>query len=145
MTVHLKTLFVIADGAHARWVRRSQQASDAFATAREMKAKPLEQGHPLGAVFESSSGQRFSVQEGDEAVHRHHQAFAREVAEEINAEVAKGAIERLALVAPSHTLSALTEHLSAAAKAKLTGTLAKDLVKTPDHELGAWLRSLELG
>jgi protein required for attachment to host cells len=144
MTAHLKTLFVIADGSRARWVTRSEAADD-FATASELHAKPLAHGHPLGEVFESSTGRGFSVEEGGEAVRRHHEAFAREIAEKLDAQCAAGGFARLALVAPSHTLNAITEHLGAAAKAKLVKTLAKDLTKTPDHELGDWLRSLELG
>lgn len=145
MTAHLKTEFVIADGSHARWVRRSERAQDDFATVRELSAGHRQGGHPLGVVFEGSSGQRFSVEEADEAVRRHAEAFAREVAEQINREAEAGGFERLAIVAPAHTLSAITAHLGAAAKARLVNTLAKDLVKTPDHELGGWLRSLELG
>jgi protein required for attachment to host cells len=145
MTAHLKIQFVVADGSRARWVRRSEEAADDFTTTREMKAEHREAGHPQGVVFESFGSQRFSVEEADEAVRRHREVFARAVAEEINTEATRNAFERLAIVAPSHTLAAITEHLNAAAKTRLVHTLAKDLGKTPDHELGGWLRHLELG
>jgi protein required for attachment to host cells len=143
MTAHLKIQFVVADGARARWVTRSETADD-FKTTKEMHASHREGGHPQGVVF-GSDGQRFSVEEGDAAVKKHHEAFAREVADALNAEAGKDGFERLALVAPSHTLNAIAEHLNTATKARLVKTLAKDLSKTPDHELGAWLRHLELG
>ena len=143
MTAHLKIQFVVADGARARWVKRSEVADD-FVTVRELHAEHKAGGHPQGVVF-GSEGQRFSVQEGDAAVKKHHEAFARQVADTLNHEAAAGAFERLAIVAPAHTLTAIAEHLNTGAKAKLVNTLAKDLSKTPDHELGQWLRHLELG
>jgi protein required for attachment to host cells len=139
MTSHLTTQFVIADGARARWVRRSETADD-FVTSRETKAAR----RAGGEAFEGATGRRSAV-ETLGAAHQHGEAFAREVADEINAEAAKGAFERLAIVAPARTLSAITERLTNVARALLVKTLAKDLSKTPDHEIGTWLRPLELG
>jgi len=144
MTAHLKIQFVVADGARARWVTRSEAADD-FKTTSELHAKPHSAGHPQGAVFDSSTGRPSAVEPRADAVRHHDEAFAREIADALNTQAAAGAFERLALVAPSHTLNAITEHLNTGAKAKLVKTLAKDLSKTPDHELGAWLRTLELG
>jgi protein required for attachment to host cells len=143
MTKHLKIQFVIADGARARWVRRSENADD-FVTSKETKAEPRATGHPEGVVFEGTMGRRFTVEESQGAARQHREAFAREVADTINAEAAEGAFERLAIVAPARTLSAITHHLTKIASALLVKTLAKDLSKTPDHEIGAWLRPLEL-
>lgn len=139
----LRTRFVIADGARARWVRRSDTADD-FTTVRELHARPAENGAPQGVVFASAHGQRFSVEERDSAVRMHRLRFAQDVADAINVEVAHGELDRLALVAPPRVLSAIRQRLSTAASARLAHTLAKDLTKTPDHELGAWLRRLEL-
>jgi len=144
MTNHLKIQFVIADGARARWVRRSENADD-FVTTKETKAEPRARGHPEGVVFEGVAGRSFTVEESLGAVRQHHEAFAREVAETINAEAAQGAFERLAIVAPARTLRAITHHLTKAANDLVVKTLAKDLSKTPDHEIGAWLRPMELG
>lgn len=144
MTAHLKIQFVVADGARARWVTRSETADD-FKTASELHAKPRDTGEPQGAVFDSSTGRPSAVVARADAVRHHDEAFAREIADALNAQAAAGAFEQLALVAPSHTLNAITEHLNTGAKAKLVKTLAKDLTKTPDHELGDWLRPLELG
>jgi protein required for attachment to host cells len=143
MTKHLRFQFIVADGARARWVRRSENADD-FVTTKETKAEPHAPGHPQGVVFEGSSGRRFSVEERQGAVREHREAFAREVADTISAEVVEGAFERLIIVAPARTLAAIRRRLSGAAKALLGKTLAKDLSKTPDHELGTWLRPLEL-
>ena len=144
MTAHLRIQFIVADGARARWVRRSENADD-FVTSKETKAEGRASGHPQGVVFEGTSGRRFTVEESQGAVRQHREAFARDVADAINAEAAQGAFERLAIIAPARTLSAITDHLTKVASALLVKTLAKDLSKTPDHEIGAWLRPLELG
>jgi protein required for attachment to host cells len=138
----LRTRFVIADGARARWVRRSEAADD-FTTMKQMEAEPAQTGGPQGVVFEGSTGQRFSVEERDSAARQHRLRFAQDVADTINVEAARGEFDRLALVAPARVLSAIRQRLSTVASARLAHTLAKDLTKTPDHELGAWLRRLE--
>ena len=137
----LRTRFVIADGARARWVRRSEDADD-FTTTREITAAERPAGAPGGVVFESG-GQRFNIEPRQSAAEASRLRFAHQVAEAINAEAED--FDRLAVVAPARVLNAIRDGLSAAAGAKLARTLAKDLTKTPDHELGAWLRPLERG
>jgi len=126
MTKPLRIQFILADGVHARWVKRSENADD-FATIRELKAH----AHANGAR-----------DHGDD---HDHAAFARQVAYAINAEVGAGHYDRLALIAPAHTLAAISQGLAPAARARLFRTLAKDLVQTPDHALADWLRPLEFG
>ena len=144
MPRHLKTQFVVADGARARWVKRSDRAND-FVTEREIEAEPLPSGQPKGVVYESSAGRPFNVEERHDAVRQHHERFACKIAEVINAQAATEPLERLAVVAPSRVLSVINRRLSGVASAKLAKTLAKDLTKVPDHELGTWLRDLEFG
>jgi protein required for attachment to host cells len=43
--------------------------------------------------------------------------------------------DRLVLVAPGHVLHDLRQALDQTASAKIVGSLAKDLTKTPDHDL----------
>jgi len=126
MTKPLRLLFVIADGAHARLVRRAEDAG-AFVTVLTLKAHAHSGGH--GRVAEGH----------DDA------AFARTVADAVNVETQTGRVDRLALVAPAHTLVAIQRGLTVLARGKVFRTLAKDLAKTPDHSLGDWLRPLELG
>lgn len=129
--------------ARARWVRRSGNADD-FVTPKEAKADPRTMGHPEGVVIEGTTGRRFTVEESQGAARQFREALAREVADPINAEAVQGALERLAIVALARTLSAITHHLTKIASGLLAKTLAKNLRKTPDHEIGAWLRPLEL-
>ena len=132
MTKPLRMQFIVADGAHARWLKRAEAADD-FITIHELKAH-APKAHVRDAGGHDNVG-------GD----RGHDDFAREVADAINDEIRAGHDERFALVAPARTLAAIREHLSAGAQRRLFRTLAKDLAKTPDHALGDWLRPLELG
>jgi protein required for attachment to host cells len=43
------------------------------------------------------------------------------------------------LVAPAHTLNEIRNELDATTAAKLIGSLQKDLIKVPDHELAPHL------
>ena len=132
MSHPIKIHFVIADGAHARWVLWTAEGND-FKTVREHKA-----GHRPHDVVAGNG------LEASEAPLHAGAAFTQELADDINAQAVHNHLEKLAIVAPARTLSAVTDHLGHAAKGKLVRTLAKDLVKTPDHELGKWLTSLEL-
>jgi protein required for attachment to host cells len=140
----LNTQFVIADGGRARWVQRSESADD-FVTIRELTVSAASRGEPGGVVFSGAGGQRFNIGEKDDAVQQRKLRFAEEVAQAINADAATGGVERLAVVAPARMLGAIRKRLCAEASARLVRTLSKDLTKTPDHELGAWLRPLERG
>ncbi len=140
----LRTQFVVADAGRARWVQRSDAADD-FVTTASFEAEAAPASSPQGAVFEGSTGRAFNIEESHDAARQHHDRFAVDVAGRINAEAAADAFDRLALVAPTHFLSAIEHHLTPVAKAKLVKTLSKDLSKVPDHELGTWLRPLERG
>ena len=138
----LNTQFVIADGARARWVKRSDHADD-FVTIKELSASSEPVRHPQGVAFATHSSQRFNTEEKADAVRLHKLRFAEEVADAINAEAVAGKLERLAVVAPARMLGAIRQRLCPEANARLAQTLSKDLTKTPDHELGGWLRRLE--
>lgn len=145
MIKHLQTDFVIADGSRARFVRRNESGRD-FATIRELTAaKAAHTGGPQGVAFEGGSGRRASIEEKDTAVRARKGRFPAQIAGEINAAVESGRTERFAVIAPTRTLAAIVSRLNGKAQERLAGTLAKDLAKTPDHDLGHWLLSLELG
>jgi protein required for attachment to host cells len=138
----LHTDFLVTDNGRARWIRRSETSGD-FVTVEEMTVEPAAKGHPQGVVFESGGG-RFGVEEKREAVAKHRYRFADVLAELINGKAARGEIQRLSLVGPPRTLAAIRKKLTTEAQKTLVGSLFKDLTKTPDHELGAWLQSFPL-
>lgn len=137
----LKTQFLVADGARARWIVRR---ADDFVTLREQTAQPQRRRHPQGVVFASAAGQRFNVEARDDAMRRDKARFAEEIATAINDHDAAGDFDRLVIVAPARVLSVIADHLTTSARGKFIGSLAKDLTKVPDHELAAWLHTLEL-
>jgi protein required for attachment to host cells len=139
---HPKITFVLADGATARWVARDHE-TQAFRTVREARFQerpPLAQG---GTVHESAAHGRHGLHERSAAADRRREAFAAELAEQLNRQVVR-ADEILALVAPPRMLNALRARLSAPARSKLAASLSKDLTKVPDGQLGDWLVPLEL-
>jgi protein required for attachment to host cells len=142
MSQHPSVDFLVTDNAHARWIRRSESA-EAFVTVEELEAEPSPPRHPQGVAFESGGG-RFNVEEKRGAVARRRYRFAETLADQINRKAARHEIERLSLIGPPRTVSAIRRRLTPEAQAVVVGTLHKDLTKTPDHELGAWLNALPL-
>lgn len=139
----LRTQFVIADGGRARWVRRSDDTRD-FVTGRELKAEPPHGDvEDSGVQFDSHSGRPVGVRDPDASIRKARDQFAAEIAAALEAQAERGEFERLAVVAPTRTLTAIKKHLKGAAGKALAASLAKDLTKTPDHELGGWLEPLE--
>ena len=134
----LHTDFLVTDNGHARWIRRSEAHGD-FVTVEEMRAEAAPQGADL-----DGGGGRFSLEDGRQAAAKHRYRFAEALAELINGKAARGEIERLSLVGPPRTLAAIRKKLTVVAQKTLVGSLFKDLTKTPDHELGAWLQSFPL-
>lgn len=138
----LRTLVVIADGEHARWVEQSPRGAG-FVTISDRRAPGRSAGHPVGVVVEGSS--RSTTGDPSLAGRKQHEAFGREIADALNSEAAAGEFERLALVAPARMQQSIVGHLTGAAKAALIGSLDKDLTKTPDHDLTGWLTPLLFG
>lgn len=137
-------LFILADGAHARFVKRNRDTG-AFLTVRELDGshrlknlrRELRAGPPPGRSHESGSPARHGVGRED---------YARQAKEAFVADVAREAAEfadvggAVVVVAPARLVSALRDELGA----KVAAVLNKDLVKTPDHELGRWLEPVIL-
>ncbi len=139
-----KICFVIADGGHARFVRPA--ADNALHTYDAVDSVTAhKRDHDLvsdrpGRAFESGATGRHAYSPRVDPHELEKDRFAQTVARLVNQESAAGQFTELVVVAPSHLLSELTEALDSPTRARLTGSLAKDLVKTPDHELWAHLR-----
>ena len=144
MPQNRKLCFVIADGGHARFVQPAQD--NALRTIEAVDSATLhKRDHDLvsdraGRSFESSSSARHAYTPRHDAHVQEKIRFAHLVAERITEESAADLFNELVIVAPSTVLSELTGALDAPTRAKLLGTLAKDLVKVPDHELWPHLK-----
>ena len=144
MPQHHSLCFVIADGGHARFVRPA--SDNALHTVEAVDSATLhKRDHDLvsdrpGRSFESGSAARHAYSPRTDPHERAKDEFTREVAGLVNQTSAADEFHELVVVAPAHVLSELTDALDARTKAKLLGSLAKDLVNTPDHELWPHLK-----
>lgn len=141
-------LIVIADGEHVRFVRPAEDNALHTEAAVESPAvheqsSDLGSDHP-GASMHSGSSAHHALEPRHDPHTLAKEKFAHAIARQLNAEFAGGAFDELVVVAPPHILSEIEDVLDTMTAAKVIGTLAKDLVKTPDDELrshvDAWVR-----
>lgn len=134
-------LYVIADGARARFVRRTD--AGAFATVREFASTAMHaHGRDLGAerpgrTRESATSARHAVEPRRNLKDAAEEDFARLVAAEAAAAIADGG--HLVVVAPARAARRIEEALPPIARSRLTADLHKDLTRTPDADLAGHL------
>jgi protein required for attachment to host cells len=139
------TLWIaIVDGEHARFVQpdgdhvlRTVQAVDS--AAAHQRSRDIGADRP-GRSYESATSAHHSVGERHDPHVMAKEKFARFVAEQLNTAAVRDEFDELLIIAPARVLQALREALHPRATAKVVGTLDKDLVKTPNHELGPHVR-----
>ena len=135
MPKHRNLLIVLADGEHARFVRPGPHESihpdPAFDPVNKLSADP-------GSHTGSSEHRALTPEYDPHSLEK--QKFAQHIAIRLNHAAAQGAFNELVIVAPPHTMSGIRDHLDSTTAPTVVGTLAKDLVKTPDHELWPHLR-----
>ena len=144
-TPRRRMIYLLADGAHARFVERSGETGH-YVTVRQIDGtealetlRAEQRDERPGRAVESVGAARHAVGR-DDAYRRAKTAFASRAAEALNKMVAAKPVEAVVLVAPSRLIPVLREHL--ASHITISRTVAKNLIKTPDHELGDWLTSV---
>jgi protein required for attachment to host cells len=139
-----KTLIVVADGEHARFLRPGPgdalYADVTFDSASaHQQSSDLRSDRP-GASFHTGS----SAHHGIAPQHDPHQLektrFGQLVGQRLNADAAQGGFERLVLVAPPRTLTAIRDALNPKTSNMVAGEVAKDLVKAPDRAVWEHIR-----
>jgi protein required for attachment to host cells len=136
---------VIADGEHARVVLPAP--ADQFKTTLALDSatahkRSLDLGSDRpGRQQESATTTRHAIAPKHDPHELAKHDFLREVARQLDEHATAGEFDRLLLVAPARALSDLRAALGGAARAKLAGTIEKDLVNVPDHALHAHLES----
>ena len=140
-----RLIYLLADGAHARFVERSRETGDYVTVHRIDGSKALatvraeQRDEPAGRSIESVGGARHAVGR-DDAYRRAKAAFASRAAEALNKMVERRPVEGVVLVAPSRLIPVLREHI--AQGVPVTRAVPRNLIKTPDHELGDWLTTV---
>jgi protein required for attachment to host cells len=89
--------------------------------------------HSRGSILEDVSTTGRGMNPGSDVRAIAEYNFTWEVAHQVGVHV--GEYDRLVLVAPDHALCDLRAALGEGPRAKIVGTLAKDLTKTPDRDL----------
>ncbi len=130
---------LVADGAHARVVvpmpRRQFRTISSFdSTTARRRAGELA-GEKLGRSFESATPMRHAIEPREDPKRAAKQEFLRYVAEEMNSAAAAGQFDHLVLVAPVAALNVLRPALDPQVAARVSGALAKDVVKVADADL----------
>jgi protein required for attachment to host cells len=131
--------YVIADGGRARFVARDERG--AFRTvssfvSSELHAKSSDLGRDRPPrVMESATPARSAIEPRRDLKEAAKQEFVKLVAEQIDAEHARGQFDQLVLVAPPGVLTELKNNLSKTMAELVVDDLQKDLTKVPDHDL----------
>ncbi len=138
MTKHTRLLIVVADGEHARFIRRSAgnnlHTETAFdSTALHKQSSDLGSDRP-GASMHTGSTAHHALAPRHDPKTLEKMKFAGFVARQITA--GEG-FDTLVLAAPPHILHEIRAALTKADQDKIIGTVPKDLVKTPLSELWA--------
>jgi protein required for attachment to host cells len=140
---HRTVWIVVSDGEHARFVTPAPKR--AFHTQRVLDSPSAHlRSFDLGTdrpsrSMESATGIRHAIASKHDLHEMEKRKFAHQVAHEINRASAQEAFDDVVLVAPAHTLNEIRNELDATTAAKLIGSLQKDLIKVPDHELAPHL------
>lgn len=138
-----KTLFLLADGARARLVERSNETGD-FVTFEEIdgrqRLKGLRaelRGSPPASTFSSGSPDRRATVASKDFTRAAKEDFVAEIAERALDVCERRGFEDIVVAAPARLIGPLREQLSA--KAHVIGALERDLTKSPDASLPQWL------
>ncbi|MGE0669278.1 MAG: host attachment protein [Sphingomonadales bacterium] len=131
-----KTLFVIADGGHVRFVSK-RIGEMAFDTVREIVADNRhDHSHDhSGRVHESATSARHGIEARHHVNQLRKEDFLRAIGEELNKARRRGEFERLVLVAPARPLGQLVNALDLETEASVVSRLRKDLTRVPDGHL----------
>jgi protein required for attachment to host cells len=147
MLQHRSLLYIVADGGTARLIERLPKGG--FRTLRTLDGRAqlaivreqLRDEH-AGRSIESANSARHAVGREDD-YRRAKAAFAKRTAEAVKRMLAEGEWSGVVLAAPARLVQVFRDELEG--EINLVRTLAKDLTKTPDHELGRWLDAAGAG
>ena len=140
-------LFVLTDGGRARFVERTRENGhyvtleelDASARLQQLR-RELRASPPVRTI--SSTSPRRSAVGPDGFLRAAKEAFVAEVAARAQEICRSRAFAGVVVAAPSRLIGRFKAELDA--RTPIAGTIRKDLAKTPDSELGAWLNQLYL-
>jgi protein required for attachment to host cells len=134
------TWIVIADGGHARIVKRRDDATgfemvtEIASSAAHLPSRAIGSDRP-GRVHESANAAHHAIEPRTDPHMALKTAFIDTLADHLNLAEGRKEFDRLILIAPARCLGELRHRLGAATAAKVTAALAKDLTKLPLDQL----------
>ncbi len=139
-----KTWVLIADGARARLV-----AAEGHGKGLQLIEKLEFSAYhsPNRELLHDKSARVFESHGVEPKTDPHRELkrdFAKEIAEALDANVARNEFDKLVVVASPVTLGDLRRALSEAVKAKVIAEVSKDLTKVPNHEIARHIEDLIL-
>lgn len=141
----IRTWILIADAGRARVLEnlgpgKGTKPVDGLASESAIPSTTAEIVEDRqGRSFESSSSTRHPLTPPTDPRKALKRNYLEMLADQLDERLQGGAFDRLIIVAPPAALGMLRDAFSDRLAAAITGELAKDLTKTPDHELGPLL------
>lgn len=146
----VRTWVLIADGSRARVLENLGPGKGLHQIPGWHQETDLPPSHELGAdrpgrSFESHGTGRHAMESPSDPHRELKRDFARQLAARLDADLARGAFDRLVVVAAPATLGDLRGALSAHVKSVVAGELDRDLTRTPTDDIAGHLGSVLRG
>ena len=144
----VRTWILIADAGRARVLQnmgpgKGTTAVDGLASESALPSSTNEiVADRQGRSFESTGSTRHPMEPRTDPREQMKRSYLEMLADQLDGKLQAGAFDRLVVVAPPQALGILRAAFSDRVKSAVSGELAKDLTKTPDHDLGAHLEDL---
>ncbi|MEZ5817658.1 MAG: host attachment protein [Hyphomicrobiaceae bacterium] len=141
----IRTWILIADAGRARVLEnlgpgKGTQPVDGLASESSLPGSTHEiVSDRQGRSFESTGATRHPMTPPTDPRKQMKRAYLEMLADQLDERLQAGAFDRLVVVAPPPALGVLRGAFSDRLSAVISGEVAKDLTKTPDHELGSHL------
>ncbi|MBV8682570.1 MAG: host attachment protein [Caulobacteraceae bacterium] len=126
---------VLADSRRARILLRHNGGGMEPIQALSREGEPRFIHDTRGRVFESATSARHALAPRMGRADEHRRAFAREIAEAVDAAVARGTVKCLVLAAPSRLLNEVRAQLGERSRKVIVGEIQKDLTRESEAEL----------
>ncbi len=144
----VRTWILIADAGRARVLQnmgpgKGTTAVDGLASESALPSSTNEiVADRQGRSFESTGSTRHPMEPRTDPREQMKRSYLEMLADQLDGKLQAGAFDRLVVVAPPQALGILRAAFSDRVRSAVSGELAKDLTKTPDHDLGAHLEDL---
>lgn len=143
----VRTWVLVADGSRARVLENLGPGKGLHQLPGWHQETDLPPSHELGTdrpgrSFDSHGTGRHAMESPSDPHRELKRDFAKEIAARLDADLAKGAYDKLVVVAAPATLGDLRDALSPHVKAVVAGELDRDLTRTPTDEIAGHLASV---